>query len=92
MHSETATLLGRSNMREAGSAKHAKNQQERKSSFRSILGLFWVKTTSLSGHHSRFGEHKRRAILQLLRISIEMAAVLILFSIEKAAISIEDSQ
>ena len=26
-----------------------------KYSFRSISGLFWVKTTSLSGHHSRFG-------------------------------------
>ena len=33
---------------------NAKNEQE-KCSFRSILGLSWVKTTSLSGHHSQFG-------------------------------------
>ena len=35
-------------------AKMPKNDQK-KSSFRSILGLLWVKTTSLSGYHSRLG-------------------------------------
>ena len=30
-------------------------KQQKKSRFSSLLGLFWVKTTSLSGHHSRFG-------------------------------------
>ena len=37
-----------------GNSKNAKTEQK-KSSFRSIFGVFWVKTTSLSGHHSRFG-------------------------------------
>ena len=34
--------------------KNAKNEQKN-SSFRSTFGLFSIKTTSLSGHHSRFG-------------------------------------
>ena len=37
-----------------GSAKTPKLSRK-KSSFRSMFGLFCVKTTSLSGHHSRFG-------------------------------------
>ena len=38
------------------SSLEVQNPQNRRtnSSFRSILGLFWVKTTSLSGHPSRF--------------------------------------
>ena len=31
------------------------NNDRKMSSFRSNFRLFWVKTTSLSGHHSRFG-------------------------------------
>ena len=47
----------------AGGAKTPKLSRK-KSSFRSTLGLFWLKTTSLSGHHSRFGTTMHVQLIQ----------------------------